>query len=367
MCPRNGARRSIRRRSRGSPAASSNPVRKPRSWCARMASASSSSKACTGSKPAAPSARRRSRATWCRRGATEDRRTGQGTPASALAARRLYVIEMAHRLDLREIAGDELVPDVAAEAQVRDEHAVGEAIGPFLGGTDGCVDARNHHRPAVETARHERTVIEPDLAVMEVGAVPRVKRPIEQHRQPDRFGDVLAGVGERRRRQHDADAEARAGRKTRRAPPRHDAEELAPGGLLERVEQHEARIGEARRELERPDALRVHDGIEVEIADMAVPGEKRREPAERALEESPAALVCDDRAHLAGELALVAGEEALMLPVEARRMEEARAVEIGADAHLDARHMLHQDEARRSLAAAELRGEDGAHVAPVGE
>src|SRR5215217_9488750 len=173
------------------------------------------------------------------------------------------------------------------------------------------------------------TIVEPDLAVMQVGAVPRVERPIEQHRQPDRLGDVLAGVRERRRRQHDADAEARAGRKARRALPRHDAEELAPGGLLDRVEQHEARVGEARRELERPDAFRVHDGVEVEIADMAVPGEKRRELAERALEEAPATLVGYHCAHLAGKLALVAGEEALVLPVEAGWIEEARAVEIG--------------------------------------
>ena len=85
------------------------------------------------------------------------------------------------------------------------------------------------------------------------------------------------------------------------------------------------------------------------------------------VEEAPAALVGDHGAHLAGKLALVAGEEALVLPVEAGRIEEARAVEIGADAHLDARHMLHQNEARRPLVPAQLCRHDGAHVAPVGE
>ena len=61
------------------------------------------------------------------------------------------------------------------------------------------------------------------------------------------------------------------------------------------------------------------------------------------------------------------GKKRLCSQSRQARIEEARAVEIGADAHLDALHMLHQHEARRTLVPAQLCRDHGAHVAPVGE
>lgn len=56
-----------------------------------------------------------------------------------------------------------------------------------------------------------------------------------------------------------------------------------------------------------------------------------------------------------------------MLPVQARRLEELLAVEIGADPHFDAVDMLHQYVAGGGAAAGpEPRRQDGAHVGPVG-
>src|SRR4051794_37813220 len=60
-------------------------------------------------------------------------------------------------------------------------------------------------------------------------------------------------------------------------------------------------------------------------------------------------VVRDDGAHFAGELAEIAGKEALVLPIETRWAQELLAVEIGADSHLDAFDVLHQDEALRFI------------------
>src|SRR4051794_6737983 len=51
-----------------------------------------------------------------------------------------------------------------------------------------------------------------------------------------------------------------------------------------------------------------------------------------------------DGAHLAGEFTHVVGEEPFVLPVEARRPEEALAIEIGADTGLYALDEIHEDE-----------------------
>jgi hypothetical protein len=64
------------------------------------------------------------------------------------------------------------------------------------------------------------------------------------------------------------------------------------------------------------------------------------------LEEFPGAAIRDQRAHLAGQLAAIAVEEALVLPIDAHRVKEGLAVEIGADPDLGAADMRHQDEAR---------------------
>ena len=59
-----------------------------------------------------------------------------------------------------------------------------------------------------------------------------------------------------------------------------------------------------------------------------------------------AARIGDDGPHFAGELAEIARKEALMLPVQTGGLQKVVAVEIGADAHLDAFDEIHQDKAR---------------------
>ena len=51
----------------------------------------------------------------------------------------------------------------------------------------------------------------------------------------------------------------------------------------------EARIAEAAGELERPDAVLVHDGVEVDVADMAVLAQQRRDalPSVRSKKRRP--------------------------------------------------------------------------------
>src|ERR1043166_7583412 len=138
--------------------------------------------------------------------------------------------------------------------------------------------------------------------------------------------------------------------------------ELGPGGALQRVENGKAGVAEPTREFERPDAVLVHDGVEVDVtAIAAVPQQPLHAPEGEAV-ESRRALVGDDRSHLAGEFAKVAGKEALVLPVETRRGQKFLAVEIRPDTHLDAFDMLHQDEA---FARRREPGEKGDDIASV--
>src|SRR3712207_8843370 len=69
-----------------------------------------------------------------------------------------------------------------------------------------------------------------------------------------------------------------------RRPPRST---LFPYTTLFRSE---ARVSEAGRELERPDAVLVDDGVEVEIADVPVLAQPRGEAAERRSEEHTSEL-----------------------------------------------------------------------------
>ena len=66
----------------------------------------------------------------------------------------------------------------------------------------------------------------------------------------------------------------------------------------------------------------VDDGIEVDIAAIAIFAEQRGHLAERAIEEALGARIGDDRAHFASELAEIAGKEALVFPIEAGGFEK---------------------------------------------
>ena len=115
---------------------------------------------------------------------------------------------------------------------------------------------------------------------------------------------------------------------------------------MQGVEDREARVAEARRELERPDAGVVDDRVEVDVAHVAVVAQDARQAPQRRLEQPLGAAVRDERPHLARQLAEVAVEEPLVLPVQAGGGEEALAVEVRADAHLDAGDVLHEHEVR---------------------
>ena len=96
--------------------------------------------------------------------------------------------------------------------------------------------------------------------------------------------------------------------------------------------------------------------------------EQRPHAGEGAFKERSGTLVGHDRPHLTRQLPEVTGKEVLVLPIEAGGCEEAHAVEIGADPHLDPFHMVHQHEADAgAIHLAELRRHHGADVAPVRE
>ena len=70
----------------------------------------------------------------------------------------------------------------------------------------------------------------------------------------------------------------------------HAREERAPAAAVQRVEDREAGIAEAAGELERPDAVLVHDRVEVDVADVAGLAQQRRERGQRASKSGSAPL-----------------------------------------------------------------------------
>ena len=88
----------------------------------------------------------------------------------------------------------------------------------------------------------------------------------------------------------------------------------------------------------------VDDGVDVDVAAIAARAQLRLQAAQRLGEESLAPAIGDQGSHLTGELTEVAGEKSFVLPVEAGGAQESRAVEVGADAGLDALEAIHQDQ-----------------------
>src|SRR5579862_2998918 len=99
----------------------------------------------------------------------------------------------------------------------------------------------------------------------------------------------------------------------------------------------DGRIAEACRELERIDAVPVHDAVEVDVTDVALLGESRLHLLERRVEKSIRTAPEHGGAHLAGGGTDVAGEELLVLEVHIQRIDELLAVEESADRDLHTR------------------------------
>src|SRR4051812_43459317 len=119
-------------------------------------------------------------------------------------------------------------------------------------------------------------------------------------------------------------------------------EQARPGRHLQRIEDRIARIAEPAGEFERPDALPVYDGIEIDVAAIAAFAQQWLHASEREVMKALRALIGDNRAHFAGQFAQIAGKETLVLPIETGGLQECLAIEIRPDADFDALDMLHQ-------------------------
>ena len=199
----------------------------------------------------------------------------------------------------------------------------------------------------------------PALLVAEVGP--------EGDRQTLRQAYVAVAVRKWRDGEHDRHREP--GQAPERAPiaGQELPEEFGPAIGLEHRKNGIPGVAKPAGELERPDAVGIHHGVQVDVPAVACRREPRLDPRQGGLEELLAPLVSRQRAHLAGELAKVARKEALVLPVEAGGSQELAAVEVSTDAHLHPAQVLHEHEAHRGAhgPGRALPGEDGEHVCPV--
>ena len=166
------------------------------------------------------------------------------------------------------------------------------------------------------------------------------------------LGQFLIALRIRKRRhgQHDAGREAGLRCDLQTVWTQHAAKNRVPAFLVQRLANRKARIAEAAGEFQRPQPLVVDDHVQVDVAAVAAVPQQRRDLAERRIEQLFRIPVADDGPHLAGQLAEIARKKALVLEVDAGRRQKRLAVEIGADADLDALHMPHQHEVGRLAA-----------------
>src|SRR5690606_33855818 len=157
----------------------------------------------------------------------------------------------------------------------------------------------------VKPRRHHLSVRQPDLAPMQVCAVEFA----DQQRKTYRAGDFLERPGKWRCRQHDTDREAGARLKPPSPARYHPPEKLAPMTRLQWLEHREARITEAACELERPYAVLVDDGVEIDVTDMPGFAQQRLERLETKLEQPLRPVECGHCPHLSRQFTHVAGEE----------------------------------------------------------
>src|SRR5205807_1103366 len=110
---------------------------------------------------------------------------------------------------------------------------------------------------------------------------------------------VIAGLKWKRRNgQHDADGEAGVGAERGTVAPNHAREDDVPPFLVQSIENGIAGIAESRGELQRPDAVIVDDGIDVDIAAIARVPEQGRDLGEGRREDRTGTAIGDESSHL---------------------------------------------------------------------
>ena len=137
-----------------------------------------------------------------------------------------------------------------------------------------------------------------------------------------------------RERRHDdahADLEAAAVLQLRILAVRPDPEKIADRRKDAFLLNADRRIAKARSELQRIDAVVVHDAVEVDVADVAFGRELRLHLEQRSVEERVGLAPEHRSAHFAGGRADVAREKLLVLEIDVDGLYEMLAVEKAAD------------------------------------
>ena len=262
----------------------------------------------------------------------------------------------------------EPIADVGSIAHVGQDHRAHQRVGGALRLLDRFAAAGDHQRVSRRAAGQEPSALQHQLAEVKLLLFLGRQRAPERQRLTSR-GDGRLRVRKRRHRQHHADGESSVRAEAARPiAVQHRHQDRVPGIDVQRVEDGESRVSEPAGQLERPDPAFVHDGVQVDVPLVPALPQDRREAPQRRLQERPRAAVGDQRPHLARQLSQIAREEPLVLPVEAGRLEKRFAVEVGTHAHLDSRHVLHQDEGGPVEGPfLSLQLEDVDHVRPVGQ
>src|SRR5680860_1662553 len=231
--------------------------------------------------------------------------------------------------------------NVAAIAGIGNDDLPGQSIGRVPLGRDRFPGPGNDEGVAAYATRHQHATAQANFPVVQVSPLGRREVVIEQDRQPNRFGDVLSIIWERRRGDDNADSKSRFRLEPSSVALEHQTEQIGPRSSLQGIEDSVARIAEPAGEFEWPNAAFIDHGVEVDIAAIAVVLEERTHLAQSSIEKPLAAGIGDNSPHLAGKFTEVAREKPLVFPVKARRLQEILAIEIGADAHLNPLDELH--------------------------
>ena len=176
------------------------------------------------------------------------------------------------------------------------------------------------------------------LHVLQVEALARLG--LEQDHRVLAGGLEALGVGVRKRRHHDAHADLVAGAsaQSRQRAGREAVQQLAHRRQQALLLDANGRVAEARRELERVDAVRVNDAVDVDVADVALARERGLHPAQRLVENLVRLAPEHRRAHLPGRGTDVAGKQLLVLEIDADRVHELAPVEERTGRDLDPEH-----------------------------
>ena len=152
----------------------------------------------------------------------------------------------------------------------------------------------------------------------------------------ERFEGGLVVEGEWRHHDTHADLKAAAGAPLWLRARRQFPEEIADGCEDAFLLNENCRIAEARRELQRVNAVVVDDAVQVDVTNVAFKRELWLHLEKRSVEESVGLTPEHGGAHLAGGRTDFAREKLLVLEVDVDWSNEPFAVEKRADGDFDA-------------------------------